>query len=83
GNYFELTSAIRNMAASDRRSYKVVFSISASQMNVFDQKALSDFMTTVDVKGPAMDIANTSLGTVHLTVPLKTSQPLQCISFAG
>ncbi|KAF9183272.1 hypothetical protein BGZ50_004315 [Haplosporangium sp. Z 11] len=90
-SFVELTSAIWNTTASDMVNNKVVFTIPSTPMNIFNQKAFSDFMTSVtqsdsssvEVTGSAQGVAITSLGVVRLTVPLKTNLPLQGINFSN
>ncbi|KAG0250461.1 hypothetical protein BG011_008333 [Mortierella polycephala] len=89
--FAELTSAIWNTTASDMANNKVVFTIPSTPMNIFNQKAFTDFMTSVtqsdsssvEVTGSAQGVAITSLGVVRLTVPLKTTLPLQGINFSN
>ncbi|KAF9287309.1 hypothetical protein BGZ88_008677 [Linnemannia elongata] len=89
--FVTLSTAVWNQTASDMKNNKVVFTAPPSAMNIFDQKAFSDFMTavtqspavSVDVAGSAQGVALTSMGAVRLTVPLKTTLPLQGIDFSN
>ncbi|KAF9149566.1 hypothetical protein BG015_008634 [Linnemannia schmuckeri] len=89
--FVTLSTAVWNQTASDMKNNKVVFTVPPSAMEIFDQKAFSDFMAavtqspaaSVDVAGSAQGVALTSMGAVRLTVPLKTSLPLQGIDFSN
>ncbi|KAF9963396.1 hypothetical protein BGZ65_003672 [Modicella reniformis] len=88
--FVELSTAVWITTASDMKNNRVVFSIPPSAMNVFDQQAFYVFIasvtqqlgSTIEVTGSAQGVAITTLGTVRLTVPLKTSLALQGVNLA-
>ncbi|KAG0027447.1 hypothetical protein BGZ81_005620, partial [Podila clonocystis] len=88
--FVELSTAVWNTTASNMPMNKVVFSVPPSPMNINDQDAFTDFLSAVTLKdsaalevtGSAQGVAITSLGTVRLTVPLKTTLTLKGINFA-
>lgn len=89
--FVTLSTAVWNQTASDMKNNKVVFTVPPSAMDVFGQKAFSDFLTavtqspaaSVDVVGSAQGVALTSMGAVRLTVPLKTNLQLQGIDLTN
>ncbi|GJJ73031.1 hypothetical protein EMPS_05389 [Entomortierella parvispora] len=92
GNDFsQISTAVWNTTASDMSNNKVVFTVPVSPMNIYNQLAFTDFMTsvtqqtsaTVNVTGSVQGVAVTSLGTVHLMVPLQATLPLQGINFSN
>ena len=90
-SFVELDTAVWNTTASDMPNNKVVFTVPPSPMNIYNQDAFISFMNAVtledqalvDIVGSAQGVAITSLGTVHLTVPLKTTLPLKGINFSS
>ncbi|KAF9299752.1 hypothetical protein BGZ74_008681 [Mortierella antarctica] len=88
--FVELSTAVWNTTASNMPMNKVVFSVPPSPMNINDHGAFTDFLSAVtlqdsaalEVTGSAQGVAITSLGTVRLTVPLKTTLTLKGINFA-
>ncbi|KAF9904307.1 hypothetical protein EC991_002858 [Linnemannia zychae] len=89
--FVTLSSAVWNQTSSDMPNNKVVFSVPPSAMDISNQAAFTEFLTavtqspsaSVDVVGSAQGVALTSMGAVRLTVPLKTSLPLQGIDFSS
>ncbi|KAK3835449.1 MAG: hypothetical protein J3R72DRAFT_513951 [Linnemannia gamsii] len=89
--FVTLSTAVWNQTASDMPNNKVVFSVPPSAMDISNHEAFTEFMTAVtqspsarvDVVGSAQGVALTSMGAVRLTVPLKTSLPLQGIDFSN
>ncbi|KAF9200814.1 hypothetical protein BGZ59_003074 [Podila verticillata] len=88
--FVELSTAVWNTTASNMPMNKVVFSVPPSPISISDQKSFTDFLSavtlkdsaTLEVTGSAQGVAITSLGTVSLTAPLKTSLTLKGINFA-
>ncbi|KAF9310898.1 hypothetical protein BG003_008003 [Podila horticola] len=88
--FAELSTAVWNTTASNMPMNKVVFSVPPSPMLISDQGAFTDFLSAMTLKdsvalevtGSAQGVAITLLGTVRLTVPLKTTLTLKGINFA-
>ncbi|KAG0234550.1 hypothetical protein BGW42_006435 [Actinomortierella wolfii] len=88
----ELTTAVWNRTSSDMSNNRIVFTVPPSQFTIQEagRDAFQKFLTsvtqqdtsTLDVIGRATGVAETSLGTVTLYVPLRTSVPLQGINFS-
>ncbi|KAF9161125.1 hypothetical protein DFQ26_004865 [Actinomortierella ambigua] len=88
-----ITTATWNRTMSDMANNKIVFTIPPTQVTIQEagQDAFQKFLTsvtqqdasTLEVMGAARGVADTSLGTVVLHVPLKTSVQLQGINFSA
>lgn len=88
--FVELSTVVWNTTASNMPMNKFVFSVPPSPMSISDQESFTDFLSAVTLKysaalevtRSAQGVVITSLSTVSLAVPLKTTLTLKGINFA-